>query len=156
VILLLLLALAIGAVVYLAANRGDADSTAPPPPTQEEINQRLGVLQQAFQTALQEKQDLKRIAARADAFVQEHPDEPGGYVLLAQARMGLKQWAPAYAAWEKSLSFDEDAFELNKMAGLCAASSARSSVRDRTTSEPSPATGPTARSTPRWVGCTCR
>jgi tetratricopeptide (TPR) repeat protein len=109
------------AVVILFLNRGGGGATDPAPPTQEEINQELGVLQQAFQTALQEKQDLTRLAAQARAFTEEHPETQGGYVLLAQTRMGLKQWDQAYKAWDKSLSFDQGAFELNKMAGLCAA-----------------------------------
>lgn len=115
-----MLALAVSAVIYLALNRGDT-STSDPPPTQEQIDQELAVLQQALQTAMQEKQDLSRLAAQANAFTEQYPQEQAGYVLLAQTRMGLKQWDQAYAAWDKALSLGESGFELCKMAGLCAA-----------------------------------
>ncbi len=119
--MLAILALAIAAVIYFAANRGDSGTVNPPPATQEEIDQELAVLQQAFQKALQEKQDLSRLAAQARAFTEQYPEQQGGYVLLAQTRMGLKQWGKAYAAWDKALGYGEGAFELCKMAGLCAA-----------------------------------
>lgn len=119
--LLVLLALAISAVVYLAVNRNDGDDATTPTATQEQIDQELGKLQQAFQTAMQEKQDLARHAALAQAFTEEHPDNQAGYVLLAQTRMGLKQWDQSYTAWQNALEIDDQGFELCKMAGLCAA-----------------------------------
>ena len=119
-IALALLVLAI-AVVIVILNRGGGGSADPPPPTQDEIDQELGILQQAFQKALNEKQDLTRLAAQANAFTGQYPDNQGGYVLLAQTRMGLKQWDKAYAAWDKALDYGDEAFELCKMAGLCAA-----------------------------------
>ncbi|MEM9348061.1 MAG: tetratricopeptide repeat protein [Planctomycetota bacterium] len=122
VVLLALLAMAISAVVYLALTRGEEGASADPPKaSQEQIDQELGVLQQDFQTALQEKQDLSRLAAKARAFTERYPDQQGGYVLLAQTRMGLKQWDQAYAALQQALTFNENAFELSKMAGLSAA-----------------------------------
>jgi tetratricopeptide (TPR) repeat protein len=119
--LLVLVALSIGAAVYLALSPGERVPPPPPQATQAEIDAELGALQQDLQTALNEKQDLTRIAAQARAFTEDHPDEQGGYVLLAQARMGLKQWDRAYSAWDSALRDDDEAFELNKMAGLCAA-----------------------------------
>lgn len=119
-IALALLALAL-AVVILFLNRGDASTSDPPSATQEQIDQELAVLQQALQTAMQEKQDLSRLAAQANAFTQQYPDQQDGYVLLAQTRMGLKQWDQAYTAWDKALALGESSFELCKMAGLCAA-----------------------------------
>lgn len=115
------LALAITAVVYLALTRGNGNTPPPPPPSQEEIENELALLQQSFQKALQEDLGLTRIAAQANAFTEQHPDNQGGHVLLAQVRMGQKQWGDAYASWDKALSLDDGAFELSKMAGLCAA-----------------------------------
>jgi tetratricopeptide (TPR) repeat protein len=115
-----LLAIALVAVIFLVT-RGGGGPVAPPPPTQTEIDQELGILQQDFQKALNEKQDLSRIAAQANAFTEQYPEQQAGYVLLAQTRMGLEQWDKAYAAWDKALSYGESAFELCKMAGLCAA-----------------------------------
>lgn len=120
VVLMLLLAVALSAVIYLALNRGGGTTTTTQA-TQEQIDQELGDLQQAFQTALQEKQDLSRLAAQARAFTERYPDEQGGYVLLAQTRMGLEQWDEAYNAWQAALQDAGPAVELSKMAGLCAA-----------------------------------
>lgn len=79
-------------------------------------------MQQDLQTAMQEKQDLSRLAGQARAFTERYPDSQGGYVLLAQTRMGLEQWDQAYPAWQLALAKDTaGAFEMNKMAGLCAA-----------------------------------
>lgn len=119
--LLALLAIAISVVVYLAVNRDDGGDPTPPPATQEQIDTRLGELQQAFQTAMQEKQDLSRLAAQARAFTEDHPDEQGGYVLLAQTRMGMNQWSQAYEALQRALALNDRAFELCKLAGVCAA-----------------------------------
>ena len=119
--LLVALAVAISAVVYLALTRGSGSTPPPPPPSQEEIENELALLQQAFQKALQEEHDLSRFAAQARSFTEQHPDNQGGYVLLAQVRMGQKRWGDAYAAWDQALEFDDGAFELSKMAGLCAA-----------------------------------
>ncbi|MEM6505045.1 MAG: tetratricopeptide repeat protein [Planctomycetota bacterium] len=122
VLLLALLALAISAVISLVVTRSSEDASPERPAvSQEQIDQELGVLQQDFQTALQEKQDLSRLAAKARAFTERYPEEQGGYVLLAQTRMGLKQWDQAYTALQQALTFDENAFELSKMAGLSAA-----------------------------------
>ena len=121
VVLIALLALSISAVVYLAVNRGQDSDTTKPTATQEQIDQKLADLQQAFQTARQEKQDLTRLAAQARAFTEEHPDNQDGYVLLAQAHMELKQWEQAYVVWKRALTFDDQAFEICKMAGNCAA-----------------------------------
>ncbi|MFK7787890.1 MAG: tetratricopeptide repeat protein [Phycisphaeraceae bacterium] len=121
VVLLVLLAIALSAVIYLALNRGNSGTADPPRATQEQIDKELGVLQQAFQTTLQEKQDLARLAAQARAFTEQYPEQQGGYVLLAQTRMGLKQWDLAYAAWKQALTEDVSTFEISKMAGLCAA-----------------------------------
>ena len=122
-VLLLLLAIALSAVVYLAVNRGgNGNAIQAPQVLQAQIDEELSMLQQAFQTALQEKQDLARLAAQARAFTEQYPDQQGGYVLLAQTRMGLKQWDQAYAAWKNALANDTaGAFEMSKMAGLCAA-----------------------------------
>lgn len=119
--LVVLLALALSAVIYLALNRDAAQRNATPPATQEQIDQQLANLQTDLQTAMQEKHDLTRLAAQARAFTEEHPDQQGGYVLLAQTRMGLNQWEQAYTAMQRALAFDEQAFELCKMAGVCAA-----------------------------------
>lgn len=121
VVLLLLLAVAISAVVYVALNRDDGGEPAPPPATQEEIDEQLAGLQQAFQTAMQEKQDLSRLAAQARAFTEDHPDEQGGYVLLAQTHMGMDHWNRAYDALQGALALNDQAFELCKLAGVCAA-----------------------------------
>ena len=119
--LIALLALAISAVVYLAVNRGDGNDDATSTATQEQIDQELGKLQQAFQTAMQEKQDLSRLAAQAQAFTEKYTDNQAGYVLLAQTRMGLKQWDQSYTAWKNALKIDDQGFELCKMDGFCAA-----------------------------------
>lgn len=119
--LLVVLALAVSAVVYLALTHSSGSTPTRTPPSQEEIEKELALLQQAFQKALQEDLGLSRVAAQARAFTEQHPDNQGGYVLLAQVRMGQNQWGNAYAAWDKALSFDGSAFELSKMAGLCAA-----------------------------------
>ncbi|MEM6258071.1 MAG: tetratricopeptide repeat protein [Planctomycetota bacterium] len=122
VLLLALLALVISAVISLAVTRSSEDASPERPAvSQEQIDQELGVLQQDFQTALQEKQDLSRLAAKARAFTERYPEEQGGYILLAQTRMGLKQWDQAYTALRQALTFDENTFELSKMAGLSAA-----------------------------------
>lgn len=121
IVLIVLFALALSAVIYLALNLGEEGGDTSPQATQEQIDEELGKLQQSLQTAMQEKQDLTRLAAQARAFTEEHPEQQGGYVLLAQARMGLYQWEQAYIAWQRALSFDASAFELNKMAGNCAA-----------------------------------
>lgn len=118
--LVVLLALALSAVIYLALNRDDAGPNTTPA-TQEQIDEELGNLQQSFQTAMQEKQDLTRLAAQARAFTEQYPDQLGGYVLLAQTRMGLEQWEQAYTAWQRALTLDDQAFEICKMAGNCAA-----------------------------------
>ena len=86
--MLLLLALAGAAVAYLALSRGgevddDPGRSSPRPMTQEQIDAELGELQQSFQTALQEKLDLSRLAGQARVFTEAHPNEPGGHVLLA-------------------------------------------------------------------------
>jgi tetratricopeptide (TPR) repeat protein len=121
IVLIALLAVAVSAVVYLAMNPSNEGTADPAPLTQDQIDEKLGALQQDFQTALQEQQDLNRIAGQARAFTEDHPESQGGFVLLAQARMALKQWPQAYTAWQATLSFDQNAFEFNKMAGLCAA-----------------------------------
>lgn len=116
-----LLAIALTVVVLIVLNRGNSSTPTPPPPSQEEIENELGLLQQAFQKAMQEDLGLTRVAAQARVFSEEYPDQQGGYVLLAQVRMGQQQWGDAYKAWGKALAFDDGAFELSKMAGLCAA-----------------------------------
>ncbi|MGB0768926.1 MAG: tetratricopeptide repeat protein [Phycisphaeraceae bacterium] len=113
----------VGAVVaWFLIDRPEASLT----PTQgtaaqEQIDEELGELQRDFQTAMQEKLDVSRIAGRARAFTERHPDEPAGHVLLAQVRTAMQSWESAYAAWTKALAYDPDAFELCKMAGVTAA-----------------------------------
>lgn len=120
--LIALLAIASCVVIVLLINRGGPGKPAPAQQvSQEQIDQTLEKLQTDFQTAIQEEQDLGRIAAQARAFTEKYPDEQGGYVLLAQTRMGQNQWDEAYEAWQAALGFDDNAFELCKMTALCAA-----------------------------------
>lgn len=122
VVIVLLLVLAT-VVALLLINRGGNDHSSAPATNQEQIEEQLGQLQQAFQTAMTEKQDLTRIAAQAQAFTEAHPTNREGHVLLAQTRIGLEQWDRAYAALQQALSLDTQTstFELSKLAGVCAA-----------------------------------
>lgn len=125
-IALLVLAAALVGAAVLLMNRGSNDaSDTRALASQEEIDEELGRLQQALQTALQEKQDLARLAAQARVFTEAYPQQQGGYVLLAQLRMGMQQWPEAYSAWQRALSLGGQGGELHKMAGLCAAKMSR-------------------------------
>lgn len=120
VVVTLLLVLALAVAIGLLNRSNSVETTSSTAP-QEQIDKQLGELQQAFQTAINEKQDLTRIASQAKAFTEEHPAYQDGYVLLAQTRIGMEQWKPAYAALQKALELDAGAFELCKLAGACSA-----------------------------------
>lgn len=111
-----------GVLVYFAVNQ----RKTPEGPTNivlspVEIEARLADLQQQFQTALQEKEDLTRLRSAIKLFTKEAPDEPAGHVLLAQIRMASNRWSGAYEALAQALELDPQAYELCKMAGFCAA-----------------------------------
>lgn len=124
--MIVLLVLASAVVAYLAINRGpagddDPGRSSPRPMTQEEIDAELGELQQSFQTALQEELDLNRLAGQARVFTEQHPNETGGHVLLAQVRIGLNQWEDAYQSWLAAIRLQPGGVDLHKMAGFSAA-----------------------------------
>lgn len=89
--------------------------------TQSEIDAELGALQEALQSALQEKKDLSRLYAKARLFTERFPGEPAGHVLLAQICLGSQRWSDAYLSWTRALELDPDGYELWKMAGFTAA-----------------------------------
>lgn len=91
------------------------------PPTQEDIDAQLGMLQQQFQSDLQEKRDLTRVYDQVRLFTLDHPEDQAGQMLFAQIQMQLNQWESAYLAWTRSLELDPNVVEVHKMAGFCAA-----------------------------------
>ena len=123
-VIVLLVVVALGGLIAAAVllfGPGSTPIVQKVPPTQQQIDDRLGALQQAFQSALQEERDLGRVASQARLFTQDHPDEPAGHMLLAQVQMRLNQWESSYTSWTRALELDPDVFEVHKMAGFCAA-----------------------------------
>ena len=112
---------AVLAYVLLVSKSGTGPDNTTPALTQEEIDAKLGTLQEQFQSAMQEQQNLSRILARAKLFTEDHPEQVPGHILLAQLRMRMQEWEPAYESWTNALKLDPGVYEICKMAGFCAA-----------------------------------
>lgn len=108
------------AVVQLTGPTQTRTSRAQPL-TAEQINIRLTNLQEAFQAAMQEQQDLTRLRVRAVQLAERAGDVPSVHILLAQIHVAERDWALAYEAWARAIELDPSAFEVQKMAGFCAA-----------------------------------
>ena len=115
--------LALGGVGYLVVNRyaNPGGDRATQKPSDAEISEELGELQQQFQSAMQENLDPARLEARVADFTRRHPEQTDGHVLLAQIHAHMLKWGQAYTSLTRALADRPNEVELCKMAGACAA-----------------------------------
>jgi predicted Zn-dependent protease len=130
---LVALGLGIGAVGYLAVDRwaGDADAERPDRASAAGVAAQLEALQAEVNAAMNDGQALPRLEARVRDFTRRHPGPWEGHLLLAQVRLRLSMWEPAYDSLTRALADQPESEELNRLAGDCAAKLGRLEQAER-------------------------
>lgn len=126
--------LALGGVGYLLLDRyanPGRDDGSQSKATAAEIAAELALLQEEFQTAMQERLGLSRLEARVSDFTRRYPEQTDGHVLLAQIHARMLKWEQAYKSLTRALADKPNEVELNKMAGACAAKLNRLELAER-------------------------
>lgn len=99
------------------------DSPAGPDPAAVELQaqQRIAELQESFKAYSEGELDFRNLLPDVARYVEDYPDRMEGHILLAQVNMKLERWEPALKHLDRALSIDPDSYQLQKLAGTCAA-----------------------------------
>lgn len=112
-----MLVLGVTGYIVVVNRGGPPDDPTPRDTAAEEMAQ----LQEQFKRYMENRLDFTDLLPDARAYTKRHPDDPAGYILLAQVLMKMERYGEAYPALAEALRDNPDHFELQKLTGTCAA-----------------------------------